>query len=62
MSASNRAFATFRPTTSHASAINASFSSAVILLGVGKRLRKSKNHSLRLLCLKRSISGKYSGR
>ena len=36
--------------------------SAVMLAGVGKRSRKEKNQSERLLWRKRSTSGKYSGR
>ncbi len=41
-------------------AMKASLLSAVMLAGVGKRSRKAKNQSERLLWRKRSISGKYS--
>ena len=45
-----------------AAATNVSLLRAVMAGGTGKRSRKAKNHSLRLLLRKRSASGKYSGR
>src|SRR4051794_4374230 len=58
MSPSRRSFETLRPTTPQAAAMNASLLRAVMLPGGGKRSRKAKNQSLRLLWRKRSISGK----
>ena len=51
-----------RPTTCHASAINASRFMTVIMLGVAYCSRNAKNQSVRELQWKRSASGKYNGR